>query len=167
MVDSIDEEITQFESDLAERSTADARRLLSDSRRQTAAIRRYLAPQRDALDTLYRTRGVLTDEEAFSLRDQTDRTTRYVEDLDLARERTIVLQEELQNRVAEQQNTRMYVLSIVSAIFLPLSFLTGVFGMNVAGLPGLENPKAFIYLALGMLGVAVVLFTFMRWKRWV
>lgn len=166
VVDDIDEELTQFETDLAERPMPEARRLLSDSRRQTAAIRRYLAPQRDALDSLFRSRGVLTDQEAFSLRDQTDRSTRYVEDLDLARERTLVLQEELQNRVAEQQNARMYVLSIVAAIFLPLSFLTGVFGMNVAGMPGLENPRAFLYLALGMTAVAAGLIGFMRWRRW-
>ena len=60
----------------------------------------------------------------------------------------------------------MYLLSIVAAIFLPLSFLTGVFGMNVAGLPGLENPKAFSYLALGMGLLAVGLLGFMRWRRW-
>lgn len=166
VVDTIDEKLTQFETTLSEQSLPDARRLLSESRRQTAAIRRYLAPQRDALDSLYRTRGVLSDQEAFSLRDQTDRSTRYVEDLDLARERTLVLQEELQNRIAEQQNARMYVLSIVAAIFLPLSFLTGVFGMNVAGLPGLNYPLAFIYLTIGMGIVAAALIGFMRWKRW-
>jgi len=44
-------------------------------------------------------------------------------------------QEEILGRMAQQQNARMYVLSIVAAIFLPLSFLTGLFGMNVAGLP--------------------------------
>ena len=50
--------------------------------------------------------------------------------MDLARERTIVLQEEILNRIAQEQNSRTYVLTIVAAIFLPLSFLTGVFGMN-------------------------------------
>lgn len=166
VVDDIDEELTRYETDIGDTPLPEARRQLSDARRQTAAIRRYLAPQRDALDNLYRARGAMTDQEAFSLRDQSDRTTRYVEDLDLARERTLVLQEELQNRVAEQQNARMYVLSIVAAIFLPLSFLTGVFGMNVAGLPGLENPQAFFYLTIGMGLVAFGLLAFMRWRRW-
>ena len=46
------------------------------------------------------------------------------------------MQEELMNRIAQEQNARMYVLSIVAAIFLPISFVTGLFGMNVAGLPG-------------------------------
>ena len=51
----------------------------------------------------------------------------------------------------------MYLLSIVATIFLPLSFLTGVFGMNVAGLPGLENPGAFNYLTIGMAAIGAFL----------
>jgi len=77
-----------------------------------------------------------------------------------------VLQGELQNRLAEKQNARMFVLSIVAAIFLPLSFLTGVFGMNVAGLPGLEYPNAFNILTGSMLVLAIALVAYMRWKKW-
>ncbi|MEM6640976.1 MAG: zinc transporter ZntB [Pseudomonadota bacterium] len=166
VVDDLEDRLTQIEDQLATGPVADLRGQLSEVRRQAAALRRYLSPQRDALDTLYRTKGLLAEEDAFELRDQADRTTRYVEDLDLARERALVLQEELQNRVAEQQNTRMYVLSIVSAIFLPLSFLTGVFGMNVGGLPGVEQPGAFAALMVSMLGIGVAVLVFMRWKRW-
>ena len=165
-VDTIDDELTGFETNLAELQVSTARRELSISRRQAAAIRRYLAPQRDALDALFRMRGILKEDEAYALREQTDRITRYVEDLDLARERAMVLHEELQNRIAEQQNSRMYVLSIVAAIFLPLSFLTGVFGMNVAGLPGTELPAAFDILAVSMGVVGVALLAFMRWRGW-
>ncbi len=77
-----------------------------------------------------------------------------------------MLQGELQNRLAEKQNARMFVLSIVAAIFLPLSFLTGVFGMNVAGLPGLEYPNAFNILTGSMLVLAIALVAYMRWKKW-
>ncbi|MFT4994536.1 MAG: zinc transporter [Paraglaciecola sp.] len=164
MVDDLDEELVIFET--AEQMNSQARQRLSVVRRQAAAIRRYLTPQRDALDALYRINKLLSSDQAFALREQTDRMTRYVEDLDLARERSIVLQDEVRNRLAEQQGAKMYVLSLVTAIFLPLSFLTGVFGMNVAGLPGLEEPGAFNYLALGMAGLAVVLFTLMMWKKW-
>ena len=50
---------------------------------------------------------------------------------------------------AEQLNRRMYVLSIVAAVFLPLGFLTGLLGINVAGIPGSESPWGFlIFVAL-------------------
>jgi zinc transporter len=163
-VDVLDEELTEFEA--LGKSEKQDRIKLSMVRRQAAAIRRYLAPQRDALDAIYRFNKSLSQQQAFELRDQTDRMTRYVEDLDLAKERAMVLQDELRNRIAEQQGMRMYVLSLVTAIFLPLSFLTGVFGMNVAGLPGTQEPKAFFYLAGAMLILAIVLLISMLWKKW-
>ena len=163
-VDGLDEELTEFEA--LDKSAKQDRIKLSMIRRQAAAIRRYLAPQRDALDAMYRFNKSLSQQQAFELRDQTDRMTRYVEDLDLAKERAMVLQDELRNRIAEQQGMRMYVLSLVTAVFLPLSFLTGVFGMNVAGLPGTEEPKAFLYLASTMVILAIMLLIGMLWKKW-
>jgi zinc transporter len=137
-------------------------------RRKTASIRRYLAPQRDALDRLYRQPGDLfSQSEAQSLREEADRITRYLEDLDLARERAMVLQEELLGRMAHEQNSRMYLLSVVAAVFLPLSFLTGLLGMNVAGLPGTENPQAFALSAIAMIGLGIGLVVYFRWKRWI
>jgi zinc transporter len=166
VVDSIDDELTQVETDLGNQNIRQIQQRLSAIRKQTAAIRRYLAPQREALAELYRTGKHLSDQDCHSLRYQADRISLYVEELDLARERALVLHGELQNKIAEQQNSRMYLLSIVATIFLPLSFLTGVFGMNVGGLPGLENPDAFGWLVLGMAGLALILLGFMWWKKW-
>ena len=166
VVDSIDDELSRIEANLDDDKVRDTLQQLSTIRKQTALIRRYLAPQREALAELYRSRKHLVEQDSLSLQYQTDRITHYVEDLDLARERALVLHGELQNRIAEQQNSRMYLLSIVATIFLPLSFLTGVFGMNVAGLPGIENPAAFRLLALGMTALAFILLGFMWWKKW-
>lgn len=165
-VDNIDEELTGFEATIVEQSGRADRHRLAVLRRQSAAIRRYLAPQRDALDALFRSRLHLSDHQAYELREQSDRMTRYLEELELARERAALLQDELRNQIAEQQGMRMYVLSLVTAVFLPLSFLTGVFGMNVAGLPGLESPDAFFYLASGMAIIAVIIFAAMLWRKW-
>jgi zinc transporter len=171
IADRIHDKIEDIDEQLAQYETADAlnkqdRQQLAMLRRQTAIIRRHLAPQRDALDTLIRLPNLINDSLIFELRDQADRMTRYVEDLDLARERSLVLQDELRNQIADQQGIRMYVLSMITAIFLPLSFLTGVFGMNVAGLPGTEAPDAFTTLMMAMGGIAVVMLIAMLWKRW-
>ena len=166
VVDDIEEELSAIEGSLESSEVSQLRQRLAMSRRQTAAIRRYLAPQRVALDTLFRDNERLSSREAHEIQTQSDRITRFVEDLDLARERAMVLQGELQDQIAEQQNQRMYVLSIVAAVFLPLSFLTGVFGMNVAGLPGTENPGAFLLLSLAMLVLAIALIVYMRWRKW-
>jgi zinc transporter len=61
----------------------------------------------------------------------------------------------------------MYLLSVVAAVFLPLSFLTGLLGMNVAGLPGTENPQAFALSAVAMIGLGIGLVILFRWKKWI
>lgn len=164
-VDDLDEELTEFEAlDVPQH---ESRARLTLARRQAAAIRRYLAPQRDALEAISRISKHISEEQVHDIRLEYDRTTRYVEDLDLAKERAMVLQDELRNRIAEQQGMRMYVLSLVTAIFLPLSFLTGIFGMNVAGLPGTESPDAFTILAVSMGVIALAITGYMIWKKWV
>lgn len=100
------------------------------------------------------------------MREEADRITRYLEDLDLARERTMVLREEFLGQLAQEQNSRMYVLSVVAAVFLPLTFVTGLLGMNVGGLPGLESPQGFLGSVIIMVVAAIALLTLFRWKKW-
>lgn len=140
---------------------------LSALRRQIASVRRFLAPQREALDRLARhSTSLLSEVVMQDLHQEADRITRYLEDLDLARERAVVLHEELLSRIAQEQNARMYVLSVVAAIFLPLSFLTGLLGMNVGGLPGVDSPVGFTGSIVLMVVVAVILVVFFRHKKW-
>ena len=166
-VDSIEDRMDAAEEEIASGRSAGFRQRLSALRRQIAHVRRFLAPQRDALDRLNRqTFEWLSEIDAHALRQEADRITRYLEDLDLAKERAIVLQEELLSQVAQEQNTRMYVLSVVAAVFLPLTFVTGLLGMNVGGLPGLESPLGFVWSVVVMVVAAVGLIAFFRWKRW-
>ncbi|MDH3352122.1 MAG: zinc transporter ZntB [Gammaproteobacteria bacterium] len=166
-VDSIEDRMDAAEEEIASGRSAGFRQRLSALRRQIAHVRRFLAPQRDALDRLNRqTFEWLSEIDAHALRQEADRITRYLEDLDLAKERAIVLQEELLSQVAQEQNTRMYVLSVVAAVFLPLTFVTGLLGMNVGGLPGLESPLGFVWSVVVMVVAAVGLMAFFRWKRW-
>lgn len=166
-VSTIDDELSNAEEHLEEMAPAELRSTLGSLRRQIATVRRYLAPQRDALDRLnHLDTQLLSERDRMRLREESDRVSRYLEDLDLARERAVVLQEAFLSQIAQQQNSRMYVLSIVTAVFLPLGFITGLLGINVGGMPGADNPLAF-WIVLGMLGalaVAIVLaFRRMRW----
>jgi zinc transporter len=156
----------------AEDAVNDADAILKNSpfsvvRRQSARIRRYLTPQREALDSLARNpQPVFNKAQAAELREQTNRITLVLEDLDLVRERALVAQEEFLGMIAHQQNSRMLLLSIVAAIFLPLSFLTGLFGMNVAGLPGLHFPWAFIIIVISMTLTAIFILLLFRARKW-
>lgn len=166
-VDSIEDRVESAEDQLGTQDQTTFRKTISMLRRQIASVRRFLAPQRDALDRMYREPGAwLSDSETQHLREEANRITRYLEDLDLAREQTMVLSEEFLAQLAQEQNSRMYVLSVVAAIFLPLTFVTGLLGMNVGGLPGLDSPKGFLGSVAVMIVAAGALLVFFRWKKW-
>lgn len=166
-VNDIEDQLVVLETSTQTQHEQGCRARISALRREIAGVRRYLAPQRDALDSLY-THSITSMPEGYPyrLREQMDRMTRYLEDLDLIRERTLVLQEEWMNISMEQQNSRMYALSIVALIFLPITFVTGIFGMNVAGLPGIENPNAFMAVTGIMAVISVAVMVLLKMKRW-
>lgn len=167
-VENIEQVISELDEKMSGGDIETIRVGLGVIRRQAAAIRRHLAPQRDAIDRIARSNAeLLSDNDIFRLREEGDQLTRHIEDLDLARENALVTQEELMNRVALEQNSRMYLLSIVAAIFLPLTFVTGLLGMNVAGLPGTENPKGFVYSAIIMVVCLIALIAYFRHRKWV
>lgn len=167
VVDRLDDAIESAEIAIADNATPVRRSEFAELRRKTAHFRRYLGPQRDALDRLSRMQhSIFSDAESAALSEEANRMTLFLEELDLARERAMVAQEELLSSLAQEQNSKMYLLAMVSAIFLPLSFLTGLFGMNVAGLPGLEDPMAFNWLMLMMAMIGGGILVLFRWKRW-
>ena len=165
-VEKIEAKLEDAENQVAETGAIARNSPFSVIRRQCARIRRHLGPQREALVQLLRTPGeLLGAEEIATIHEEANRLSLILEDLDLVRERAMVSQEEFLGIVAHEQNTRMLVLSIIAAIFLPLSFLTGLMGMNVAGLPGTENVYAFAILVVLMVLLAGgILLLFRLWK---
>lgn len=167
-VENIEVMQEELDAEIGDGDIVAVRSQLGLVRRQAAAIRRHLAPQRDALDRLARsTTTVIADKDLIGVRDEGDHITRYIEDLDLARENALVSQEELTNRVAQEQNSRMYLLSVVAAVFLPLTFVTGLLGMNVAGLPGTVSPYGFVVATVVMVALGIGLVFFFKWRKWI
>jgi len=166
-VDDVEARMETLEDSVGSENLVSLRTSVAMLRREAAMVRRFLAPQRESLENLYRLSDkLLIKEDRHYVQELSDRIIRYVEDLDLVREKAVVLQEELMNMMAQQQNDRMYVLSIIAAIFLPISFITGLFGMNVAGLPGIEEPSAFIYVAGFMTAMVISTLVIFRLKKW-
>lgn len=166
-VEGMEDKAAELEENMLESGQASLRFELASLRRQAITLRRYLSPQREALGRLVTEKVEwIDDAHRMRIREITDRLIRDMEDLDAVRERAAVSQEELLSRFSEQLNQRMYVLSIVAAIFLPLGFLTGLLGINVGGMPGADNPHAFwIFSALLLIAVVMLLLLF-RWKKW-
>ena len=166
VIENLETEVESCAEQLEASPTASLTAQLSLLRRRAITLRRYLAPQREALSKL-QTDRMFSDADVLQIREATDRLLRLVEDLDAAREHATLLQEEVFAVQNEAINDRMYLLAIISALFLPLGFLTGLFGINVGGLPGVENEKAFWWFCAGMSVIAFGVVIWMRKRRWI
>lgn len=166
-VEDIEEQTADLEEQVFKSHDRELRSKISGLRREAIMLRRYLAPQREAFTRLQVEKlHWLTDQDKRHLYEIANTLIRIVEDLDSLRERANVAQEELINLLSEQMNARMYTLSLITAIFLPLSFFTGLLGINVAGIPGADNPWAFFVVVALMLALSLVQFVIFRKKYW-
>jgi len=167
VVGDIEDRAAELEDTIVSAETAELRPRLAELRREGISLRRYIAPQRDMLTRLTHERiAWLTESDRTLLRETAERTARYVEDIDAARERALIAQEELNSRLSEQMNRAMYTLSIIAAVFMPLGLLTGLLGINVGGIPGTENPWAFSIVTVFLVVLAVFLIVWFKKIKW-
>jgi zinc transporter len=132
------------------------RRTIAATRAKAIAYRRFVAPQRQALEKLARIEaGWLTDDDRAHLGEAADRAARMAEELEAIRERSALMHEQLTDLRAELIDTRGLVISVVALVFLPLTFLTGLLGMNVDGIPFAHEPWAFAAVCTVCAAVAI------------
>ena len=169
VVDDMNDSVDQFEETLIENTSppAQLRRELGHLRRQAVVLRRFLSPQREALGRMQASDiTIFSPIQTARLRESSDRITRIIEDLDEARERASLIQDELLTIAGERMNKTVYLLTLVATIMLPLGFLTGLLGINVGGIPGAENPAAFWAVAAGLallVAIEVLIFKKLKW----
>lgn len=158
--DSIEEQVIES-ADIAQREA------VVDVRQQAIMFRRYIAPQREAVGQLRQADlNWLSDKHRRHLQESHNQLTRFTEDLDAIRERAQVIKDEVSAMLADRLNRNMYVLSVIAAIFLPLGFLTGLFGINIGGMPGVDDGNAF-WVFVGALSILtliqILIFKKLKW----
>jgi zinc transporter len=144
VLEQLKEEADEFEELLLSAKERLPATALAEFRRTILILRRYILPQREAMTQLQREGRTLFDSEhAIHLREGGDRITRIAEELDSIRDRATLLQDQVAGQRQEQLNLRLLVLSVVSAFFLPLTFITSLWSMNVQGIPYAEEAWSF------------------------
>lgn len=167
VIDDLEDAVADVEDQVLTSESRQLRTELAALRRQAISLRRYFSPQREALSRLLTEKIAWLDEsDRIRLREVYDQLTRHIEDLDEARDRAAVTQEQLINSLSEQMNNKMYILSIVAAIFLPLGFLTGLLGINVGGIPGADSKLGFSVFVILLVGVVSFQIWFFKKKKW-
>lgn len=166
LVSDLGDELDRLEAELAAgRHTIRDR--LGEARRMAIELRRYISPQKEAIARMAQGEFVwMNDDDRSHIREAGDRVARMSEELDSVRERAAVLADQLSDLRAESMNARTLVLSIVAAIFLPLTFLTGLFGMNVGGIPFAGHFGGFWIMSAVSIVAGLLLVLWFRRSGW-
>ena len=161
--------LDECESGLDAKQVYRLRMKIAQIRSDAIAYRRFVAPDRDALITLaHLDFDWLEEEDRLHIREAADRFARMTEELEAVRERAALLHEQITDMRGEQMEARSLYIAVVAFIFLPLTFITGLLGMNVAGIPHADEPWAFwaVLLICVVLGLAVLaVFARIHWLR--
>ncbi|MCZ2721256.1 zinc transporter ZntB [Marinomonas sp. 15G1-11] len=166
-IDTLEDLLSDLEEDMGQGIQLSQRALLVEKRLETVRLRRFLAPQKEAINKLSLDHSeLLSETQVIEIRESVNDLTRYLESLESLRERSLFMQEEFVNLQAERMNARMYVLSLLSGIFLPLSFLTGLFGINIGGMPGVDNGMSFWYFCISLSVLGGIQYWLMKKSRW-
>ncbi|MEL7588677.1 MAG: zinc transporter ZntB [Prolixibacteraceae bacterium] len=166
-MENIEERAISMEERIMDDTQSDYKPDLHHLRRQIIQLKRFLIPQRDALNKLQLEKtGWMTLKQQIRLREAGDYLLRYLEVLEASRELASVSMETLNQRQNEQLNKRMYLLSLIAALFLPLSFFSGLFGVNLSGIPMADSPYAFPAFAGVLLLIVLFMFRFFKRNKW-
>lgn len=140
---------------------------LAPLRRSVIKLRRHVGPLRDALDGFAHVQTpIIPPLLNMRFRDSANRAARALEELNEVRDRLTALSDHLDIEQSARLSRNGYRLSVAATIFLPLGLITGILGVNVGGMPGMDWPYAFHAMLGGMVALGLALWAVMRWTKW-
>ena len=153
-IDSVIEPIEHFlEAQDGEEFTPDQISEINTQHRKLLRLNRFLKPQLYALSALVKNKLSSFESYEVYLANQLDTLQRIVDTIDFYIAQIDVINHRIAHINSEVMNRNTYLLSIIAGIFLPLGFLTGLFGINIGGMPGVDNNNAFYWFSGVLLGI--------------
>jgi len=160
--------LEDLELDLVEHAAPATLQALHAAKRELALIRRVLWPMRDAIGALYReeTRLIPAEVQTY-LRDVHDHTVQAIDVIETYRELAAGLTDLYMSAVSNRMNEIMKVLTIMASLFIPVTFLAGVYGMNFEHIPELGWRYSYPLFWLICVTTIVTLLTYFYRKGWI
>lgn len=167
----MNDEIDRLEEHGDDDSDSEVRlRKIAVIRRNCLALQRHMGPQHVALEAIRHDAPAWFEEhDRREIGETIALLRRFLDDIDVSKESAVVLMDELRSRALARSEKTNRRLTLVATVFLPLSFLVGLFGINVGGMPWAEipgHPRGFWFVTgLCLVFAAVTIWLFRRW-RW-
>lgn len=168
VVDELGDHLEQLETVVMQQPSTEALNDLNQTKNLLVNLRRAIWPQRDAINSLVREENpLISDEVRVFLRDTYDHCVQTAEVIEMYREMSTGLINIYLSSVANRSNEVMKVLTIMASIFIPLTFMAGIYGMNFEYMPELGYRWAYPVFWCAMVSVTVGMIGFFWGKGWI
>ena len=167
VLDSFAEKIEQLEDEVMENPSTQTLQKLQGIRKELIYLRRSVYPLRESINSLMKNESPLMRKETeryFS--DVYDHTIHVIESLDTYRELLSGIMDLYMNSVSNKMNEIMKVLTIMSTIFIPLTFIAGIYGMNFEYIPELGYHWGYAAVWILMILIAIIMLLLFKRKKW-
>jgi zinc transporter len=167
LIERLGDQLDGIEEGLMAERGSEFRARLASLRRNLISFRRLIWPLRDVLNTLeIEDLSFFTARDRLRLREASARSGRLGDELQALSERAVLVHEQILDTRADQMNKIMLLLTAVTVILLPLTVISGILGMNVAGIPYADNPHAFWVVATILAVIGTGIYLAMRKLKW-
>lgn len=167
LIDALDDAVTSVEDELFASPTQDTLNTIQMLKREVIIIRRNMSPIRELMAGLLRSESGLIHEGTYLyFRDVSDHTTRVIESIESYRDILSGMLDIYISSISNKMNEVMKVLTVFASIFIPLTFLAGIYGMNFDYMPELKWKWAYPTLWVAFIAIPAVLLVYFRKKKW-
>lgn len=168
LIDSLDDAITSVEDSLlVSDPTQDTLKTIQQLKREIIGIRRHVSPVRELMTGMLRSESELIEERTrVYLGDVSDHALRVIESVESYREILTGLLDIYISSVSNKMNEVMKVLTVFASIFIPLTFIAGIYGMNFHYMPELNWKWAYPTLWIAFIAIPIVLLVYFKRKKW-
>ncbi|MBX7093917.1 MAG: magnesium/cobalt transporter CorA [Flavobacteriales bacterium] len=167
IVDELDEDIDRLEHAILNEKNIEVMKEIQRLKKQLMSLRKSIIPVRDAVGNLMKgTSNLIDDRTTFYLKDVYDHTLYLTDSIEVYREMLNSLMEVHLSSLSNRLNNVMKVLTIISTIFIPLTFIVGVYGMNFKVMPEIDWKYGYLSVWILMITVTLVLIIILKRKKW-
>ena len=167
ILEKFGDKIESIETELIGNPTQETVQRIYQLKREMIFLHNAVWPLREVVSGLGKHESSLIQESTVPyLRDVYDHVIHIIDSVDIYREMLSSMLDMYLSSVSNRLNEVMKVLTAISLIFMPLTFIVGVYGMNFKYMPELEWRYGYFYTLIGMAGIGVAMFLYFKQKKW-
>jgi magnesium transporter len=168
VLEKIGDRIEAMEKDLLSHPSHNTLNTIHKIKRELIILRKSIWPLREAINGLLRSESKLISKQTDTfLRDVYDHTLQIIDNIETLKDVSSGMVDTYMSNISNRMNEVMKTLTIMATIFIPLTFIAGIYGMNFVNMPELQWRFGYLYVWIAMILVASGLILFFKKRRWI